>query len=232
MKAVLLAAGKGDRLGEMTRVIPKVMIPINGKPVIEWNIGLCKQHGITDLFINLHHLKNIITNHLGNGDRFGVAITYANESHLLGTGGGVKQFSKSLEGAPFFVIYADNWSDYDLRAIHKHHQETKAEMTIALFHLEDVHLSGVAVLDQEDRILKFVEKPKTDPPPSHWVNAGIYLIEPHLLSQIPEGTCDFGREVIPRWIQDGVHVAGIKMKEKVIPIDTPGLLKKAKSRKQ
>jgi NDP-sugar pyrophosphorylase family protein len=232
MKAVLLAAGKGDRLGEMTRVIPKVMIPINGKPVIEWNIGLCKQHGITDLFINLHHLKNIITNHLGNGDRFGVAITYANESHLLGTGGGVKQFSKSLEGAPFFVIYADNWSDYDLRAIHKHHQETKAEMTIALFHLEDVHLSGVAVLDQEDRILKFVEKPKTDPPPSHWVNAGIYLIEPHLLSQIPEGTCDFGREVIPRWIQDGVHVAGIKMKEKVIPIDTPSLLKMAKIRKQ
>jgi NDP-sugar pyrophosphorylase family protein len=232
MKAVLLAAGKGSRLGEMTRVTPKVMIPINGKPVIEWNIGLCKQHGITDLFINLHHLPKLITDHLGNGDRFGVAITYANESHLLGTGGGVKQFSKSLEGAPFFVIYADNWSDYDLRAIHKHHQETKAEMTIALFHLEEVHLSGVAVLDQEDWILKFVEKPKTDPPPSHWVNAGIYLIEPHLLSRIPEGTCDFGREVIPRWIQDGVHVAGIKMKGKVIPIDTPSLLKKAKIRKQ
>ena len=94
--------------------------------------------------------------------------------------------------------------------------------------LEAVHRH----LDQEDRILKFVEKPKTDPPPSHWVNAGIYLIEPHLLSRIPEGTCDFGREVIPRWIQDGVHVAGIKMKEKVIPIDTPGLLKKAKIRKQ
>ena len=232
MKAVLLAAGKGDRLGEMTRVTPKVMIPINGKPVIESNICLCKQHGITDLFINLHHLPKLIIDHLGNGDRFGVAITYANESHLLGTGGGVKQFSKSLEGAPFFVIYADNWSDYDLRAIHKHHQETKAEMTIALFHLEEVHLSGVAVLGQEDRILKFVEKPKTDPPPSHWVNAGIYLIEPYLLSRIPEGTCDFGREVIPRWIQDGVHVAGIKMKEKVIPIDTPSLLKKAKIRKQ
>jgi NDP-sugar pyrophosphorylase family protein len=232
MKAVLLAAGKGDRLGEMTCVTPKVMIPIDGKPVIEWNIGLCKQHGITDLFINLHYLPKIIKDHLGNGDRFGVAINYANESKLLGTGGGVKQFSNSLEGAPFFVIYADNWSDYDLRAIHKHHQETKAEMTIALFHLEEVHLSGVAVLDQEDRILKFVEKPKTVPPPSHWVNAGIYLIEPHLLSRIPEGTCDFGREVIPRWIQDGVHVAGIKMKEKVIPIDTPDLLKKAKIRKQ
>ena len=183
MKAVLLAAGKGDRLGEMTRVTPKVMIPLNGKPLIEWNIGLCKQHGITDLFINLHHLSKIITDHLGNGERFGVAITYAKESQLLGTGGGVKQFSKSLEGAPFFVIYADNWSDYDLKAIHKHHQETNAEMTIALFHLEEVHLSGVAVLDQKDRVLKFVEKPKTNPPPSlaeDWFLAFLQTSKPGL----------------------------------------------------
>jgi mannose-1-phosphate guanylyltransferase/phosphomannomutase len=232
MKAVLLAAGKGDRLGEMTRVTPKVMIPINGKPLIEWNIGLCKQHGITDIYINLYHLPRIVTDYLGNGERFGVTLTYAHEAKLMGTGGGVKQFSKSLQEAPFFVIYADNWSDFDLKLIRQHHKTTGAEMTIALFHLEDVHLSGVAVLDQEDRILKFFEKPKTDPPPSHWVNAGIYLMEPHLLSRIPVGTCDFGREVIPRWIQDGVHVAGIKMKKKVIPIDTPGLLKKAKIRKQ
>ena len=65
MKAVLLAAGKGERLGELTRKIPKPMIPIKGKPVIEWNIGLCKLHGITDIFINLHHLPNIVTDYLG-----------------------------------------------------------------------------------------------------------------------------------------------------------------------
>ena len=105
-------------------------------------------------------------------------------------------------------------------------------MTIALFHLEEVHLSGVAVMDREGRILEFVEKPKTNPPPSHWVNAGIYLIEPHLLSRIPDGICDFGREVIPNWIEAGVNVAGIKMEDKVIPIDTPDLLEKAKTREQ
>ena len=232
MKAVLLAAGKGERLGEITRAIPKPMVLLNGKPVIEWNIGLCKKHGITDIFINLHHLPNIFTDYLGNGERFSVTLTYAHETKLLGTGGGVKQFSKSLEEAPFFVIYADNWSDYDLEAIRQHHKKTGAEITIALFHLEEVHLSGVAVMDNEDRILEFVEKPKTHPPPSHWVNAGIYLMEPHLLSRIPDGTCDFGREVIPSWIETGVHVAGIKMEEKVIPIDTPDQLEKAKIREK
>ena len=232
MKAVLLAAGKGERLGEITRAIPKPMVPINGKPVIEWNIGLCKLHGITDIFINLHHLPDIVTDYLGSGERFGVNLTYAHETKLLGTGGGVKQFSKSLEGASFFVIYADNWSDYDLEAMHQHHKKTGAEMTIALFHLEEAHLSGVAVMDHEDRILEFVEKPKTNPPPSHWVNAGIYLIEPDLLSRIPDGTCDFGREVIPNWIEAEVHITGIKMEEKVIPIDTPDQLEKAKIREK
>ncbi len=232
MKAVLLAAGKGERLGEVTLELPKPMVPINGKPVIEWNVNLCKQHGINDLFINLYHLPKIITDYLGNGDRLGVTITYANEDHLLGTGGGVKQFSRSLEGKPFFVIYADNWSDYDLSAMYKHHQETKAEMTIALFHLDEVNNSGVAILDQEDRILKFVEKPATRPPPSHWVNAGIYVIDSHLLSRIPDSPCDFGREVIPDWIKANTRIMGIKMKEKVIPIDTPDMLKAAKIRKK
>ena len=117
-------------------------------------------------------------------------------------------------------------------AMYRYHQKKKAEMTIALFHLDEVHLSGVAVLDQENRILEFVEKPKTKPPPSHWVNAGIYLIDPHLLPLIPDTPCDFGREVIPDWIEEKIRVMGIKMEEKVIPIDTPNLLEKAKIRKQ
>ena len=82
MKAVLLAAGKGERLGEITRELPPPMVLINGNPVIEWNIGLCKKHGITDIFINLHHLPNIFTDYLGNGERFSVTLTYAHETKL------------------------------------------------------------------------------------------------------------------------------------------------------
>ena len=123
MKAVLLAAGKGERLGTLTHQLPKPMIPIDGKPVIEWNVNLCKQNGITELFINLFHLPDIISNYLGNGERFGVTITYAREKNLLGTGGGVKQFARSLGDDPFFVIYSDNWADYDLETMYQHHKK-------------------------------------------------------------------------------------------------------------
>jgi NDP-sugar pyrophosphorylase family protein len=128
------------------------------------------------------------------------------------------------------VIYSDNWSDYDLRSIHAHHKDKGSEMTIGLFHLEEVRHGGVAVLNNEDRILEFVEKPTETPPPSHWVNSGIYLVEPKLLSSIPSGPCDFGKEVIPNWLDSGVSVYGMKMEEKVIPIDTPQMLKNAKIR--
>lgn len=232
MKAVLLAAGKGERLGTLTHQLPKPMIPIDGKPVIEWNVNLCKQNGITELFINLFHLPDIISNYLGNGERFGVTITYAREKNLLGTGGGVKQFARSLGDDPFFVIYSDNWADYDLETMYQHHKKTKAEMTIALFHLDEVQNSGIAVLDSEDQILEFLEKPAKNPPPSHWVNAGIYVMDSHLLSQIPNSPCDFGRDVIPGWIKANIRIMGIKMKERVIPIDTPDMLKVAKTRKK
>ena len=228
MRAVLLAAGKGERLGSITHKTPKPMIPFKGKPLLEWNINLCKRYEITDIFINLHHLPNIIKNYFGNGKRLGVTITYIYEPELLGTAGGVKQFSKALQGSAFFVIYSDNWSDYNLKAISDFHQESGAEMTIALFHLEDIRHSGIAVLDHENKVLEFIEKPRTDSPPSHLVNAGIYLIEPQLLSQIPNGTCDFGKDVIPNWIKAGVNVRGIKMEKKVTAIDTPDLLNKVK----
>lgn len=226
MKAVLLAAGKGERLGAVTSEIPKPMVPVSGKPVIEWNIWLCKKHGITDLFINLFHLPEVIRRHLGNGDRFGVSITYATEIELLGTAGGVKQFSAMLNNTPFYVVYSDNMSDCDLEAMHAHHVRREADMCIALFHQEDVRHSGVAVLDDQDNILEFVEKPQI-PPENCWANAGIYLIEPYMLARIPEGHSDFARDVIPGWIKDGYRVVGSKMEGGVVAIDTPELLEKA-----
>ena len=96
MKAVLLAAGKGERLGKLTQGIPKPMIPTDGKPILEWNIELCRKYGITELFINLFHLPHIIKEYFGDGSRFGVSIKYSEEAELLGTAGGVKQFSDML----------------------------------------------------------------------------------------------------------------------------------------
>ncbi|KAF0225629.1 MAG: nucleotidyl [Rhodospirillaceae bacterium] len=227
MKAVILAAGKGERLGAITAVRPKPMIEIAGKPVIQWNVELCRQHGVDEIFINLHHLAEIIIDHLGDGSRFGVAITYAQEASLLGTAGGVKQFAQSLGDEPFLVVYGDNYSDYDLSALLAFHREKRADMSIALFHLDDVRLSGVALLESDGRIAGFVEKPIQSPPPSHWVNAGIYVVSPTILASIGEGEWDFGRQIIPHLIEAGRAVYGMVFPRKVIAIDTPALLEKS-----
>ncbi len=224
MKAVLLAAGKGERLGELTQTMPKPMLPVLGKPVILHNIEMCRRFGISDIYINLHHLPEVITDYLGDGRHFGVAITYSREETILGTAGGVKRLAEKLSAERFFVIYADNYSNYDLGTIYNRHCQTSADMSIALFELEDISQSGVALMDKGSWIYKFVEKPKDDAIKSHWANAGIYLMEPKLLDLIPDGFSDFGRDIIPRYIAGGYKILGVKMPTPVLGIDTPALL--------
>ncbi len=93
MKAVILAAGKGERLSEITQSIPKPMIEFKGKPLLQHNIELCKRYGIEDIFINLHHLPDRITKYFGDGERFGVKIKYSYEEELLGTAGAVRKIA-------------------------------------------------------------------------------------------------------------------------------------------
>ena len=229
MKAVLLAAGKGERLGEVTQTMPKPMLPIFGKPVIVHNIEMCRHFGITDIYINLHHLPEVIMGYLGDGRHFGASITYSHEEEILGTAGGVKRLADKLSAERFFVIYADNYFDnYDLRTVYDRHCQVGADMSIALVELEDVSQSGVAVLDEGNWVQEFMEKPMKDTVDSRWGNGGIYLMEPKLLELIPDGFTDFGRDVIPRFIAAGYKVLGVKMLTPVIGIDTPTLLKKAR----
>jgi NDP-sugar pyrophosphorylase family protein len=226
MKAVLLAAGKGERLGEVTQKTPKPMLPVFGKPVIVHNIEMCQRFGIADIYINLHHLPEVITGYLGDGRRFGVSITYSPEEKILGTAGGVKRLADKLSGERFLVIYADNYfNNYDLGTVYDRHCQTGADMSITLFESENISQSGVALMDEGDWVKKFVEKPEEETIGSHWANAGIYLMEPKLLELIPTGFSDFGNDIIPQYIAAGYKVLGVKMPSPVIAIDTPALLK-------
>ena len=104
MKALILAAGKGTRLGGITKKLPKPMLELNGKPILEHNIEICKQAGIKEIFINLHHLPEKITKYFGDGSRFSVKITYNHEKELLGTAGALRDFKNDIGNDSFFVI--------------------------------------------------------------------------------------------------------------------------------
>lgn len=228
MKAVLLAAGKGERLGALSDAMPKPLLPVEGKPILEHHIELCKCYGITELFINTHHLPDKITSHFGNGGRFGVSITYSFEKELLGTAGALNNFKDSLKGETFFVIYSDNVTDYNLKELLDFHKEKRGLATLALFEKKNVESSGIAMLDSQGRVLRFMEKPKPGEVFSSLANAGIYVLEPGIFEYIPQGFSDFGKDIFPKLLRAGERVFGMVMKGRLDAVDTLDLYERLK----
>jgi len=230
VRALVLAAGKGSRLGGHAGDRPKPLIPLAGRPVIEHNILMCRQAGVTEIYVNVHHLGHLIEQHLGDGSRLGVQVSYSHETLLLGTAGAVVPLRNQLEKGPFFVIYGDNYSMCDLHALSEAHRASGAVMTVAVHKRDDVRGSGVVTMDASGWITGFIEKPQGDLPPSRWVNAGIYLMEPSLLADIPAGPSDFARDHIPRWLGEGKKILAFRLNGPVVAIDTPELLSRAQQR--
>ena len=233
MKAIILAAGKGERLYEITRNTPKPMVRIGGKPVLEQNIEWLLSYGIKDIYINLHHLSDDIRNYFRDGSDWGIKITYSYEPELLGTAGAVRKIADECWGGntknqPFLVIYGDNLFEYDLQEIINFHRRKKGVATIALYEKDDVSQVGIALLNKEGRVTKFVEKPGPEEIFSHLVNTGIYVLEAKVLDYIPSGkTVDFGRDLFPEMLKHSETIFGIIVTGKLTAIDTPELLKEA-----
>jgi NDP-sugar pyrophosphorylase family protein len=225
MRAIILAAGKGERLKSIVQNMPKPMVAINGKPILLQTIEWLKEYGITDLYINLHHQPDSIRNYFQNGKCFGVSITYSFEQQLLGTSGAVKKIAADFwneQNSPFMVLYGDNLFKGNLKKILDYHTEKKGLVTVVLHKKEDVSQSGIVVLDNNNRIIRFVEKPKPEETISNLVNAALYVCEPQLLHYIPvEGPSDFGRDIFPVLLKTNKTMFGIIIDGSVTAIDTP-----------
>ena len=114
---MILAAGKGSRLAPLTNTVPKPMLPVQGKPLIQWQVEALAKRGIHNLVINLHHLGEQIENHLGDGTAYNVNIHYSREETLLETGGGIRRALPQFKGQPFYLINGDIWSDFDFASL-------------------------------------------------------------------------------------------------------------------
>ncbi|MEW6702089.1 MAG: nucleotidyltransferase family protein [Bacteroidota bacterium] len=246
MKAIILAAGRGERLKEITNCIPKPMIEFRGKPVLQYNIELCKRYGVEEIYINLHHLPFKITDYLGDGEKFGVKIKYSFEEELLGTAGAVAKIAKNywkdnvLKSAsykesgshnPFYVIYGDQISEFDLNSLkEKYDQQIRIDNycigVIAFHYREDVTHSGVAEFDSNFKIVRFIEKPRPVETESHWVNAGVYYLDYKILNHIPSGSSDFGKQIFPNLLEKKLTVYGVCEHKSVHVFDTPEMYSK------
>ncbi len=211
MKAFLLAAGLGTRMGALTLDTRKCLLPIAGRPVLGRWFDALAHHGVDAVLVNTHHLAERVRDFV-SAAKPPLSVVLAHEPELLGSGGTLAANRDFVRGEDaFLVIYADNASSVDLRALVRAHRPGDAA-TLGLFRVENPSACGVVEIDAVGRVLDFVEKPQR--PRSDLAWAGLLVGTPDLLDAIPERRpCDLGRDVIPglrgrmRAIEiDGTHI--------------------------
>ncbi len=197
MQAIILAGGKGTRLKPLTNDIPKPLVPIIDRPIIEHIIELIKNHGIDDIGITLGHMADKIVSYLGDGTKLGVKIRYFIENEPLGTAGSVKQAVKFLDD-DFVVIAGDSFTNINLKKAMDFHKDRGALFTLVSKWVDDPTGMGVLEADPKGKITAFVEKP--DIKERALINTGIYVISRPIMSLVPDGFYDFGRDLLPKLI--------------------------------
>lgn len=228
MKAVILCGGLGTRLRPITDTVPKVMVPINGKPILQYHIEWLVGKNICDIGINLFYLGNTVKEYFGNGSRFGARIHYSEQTELRETAGDFLPFRTFVGDDQCLIIYGDNLFTIDLEAFTSFHNAQKSITTIALRHWEDPTTKGIVGLDENNYILWFKEKPKKEEVTSHVGNAGIYLVEPEIFLHIPENKkVDFGKHIFPSLIEKAHKISGYHMDGYHIDIGTPEALEQS-----
>lgn len=224
MQAVVLAAGKGTRLGSLTATVPKPMLPAGNRPIIGHVLDLLARHRVRRAFINVHHGAAVLQEYCGDGSRWDLEIVYSFEPQLLGTAGTVKRLGPQLAGSAFLVVYGDNYLDCDLSSLVAFHDRSASLATVALFRKDDVAGSGIVEIDEGHRIVRFLEKPRPTDVFSHLVNAGLYVLSPAILPLIPDFVpCDFGYHVFPALLKSRLQLCGRVMHGRLWPSDTPPL---------
>ncbi|MDI6844243.1 MAG: sugar phosphate nucleotidyltransferase [Anaerosomatales bacterium] len=209
MKAVIMAGGEGTRLRPLTSMRPKPMVPIFNQPVMEHILGLVKHHGITDVVATLAFMPRVIEDYFGDGDEWGMSISYAIEESPLGTAGSVKNAEDALRDEPFLVISGDALTDIDLTQAIEFHRSHDGPVTIVLKRVPDPLEYGVVIVGEDGRIQRFLEKPTWGQVFSDTINTGIYVLDPMVFDHIPADTpYDFSSELFPKLMDAGHPLYG------------------------
>ncbi len=188
MRAVVLVGGFGTRLRPLTEDIPKPLLPVGQRPIIEHVVRSLAAGGVTEVVLALGFRPDAFSAAYPDGMCDGVPLRYAVEPEPLDTGGAIS-FAAREAGIDdtFFVVNGDVLTDLDVRTLLAFHREHGAEATIHLTPVEDPSSFGVAALEGDGRVLRFVEKPPRDAAPSNMINAGTYVFEPSMIDRVPVG---------------------------------------------
>jgi mannose-1-phosphate guanylyltransferase len=220
MHAMILAAGRGTRLGSLGQVTPKVLLELGGEPLLARHLRYLEREGVRQVVLNLHHLAEQVAQFVAKYTG-PVAVTCLEERSLLGTAGGVRNALPELGSDPFIVLYGDILIDEPLRPVVDAHSSRGATATLAVHRAVAVEGKGVVEIAEDGRVTGFVEKPRADGADQAWINSGVYVLDPAFVAALPLGVpLDFGHDVLPRAVADGQRVFAQPLSEPAVDLGT------------
>ena len=204
MRAVVLVGGFGTRLRPLTNDLPKQMLPIVRVPMIERVVAALGSYGVTEAVLSLGYRPDAFIDAYPDGVCAGVVLHYAVEPEPLDTAGAVRFAAKSAGiDDTFLVVNGDVLTDLDVAELWDFHKSHGAEGTIALTPVDDPSRYGVVPIDNDGRVIEFVEKPAPGTAPTNWINAGTYVLEPTVLDRIDaDRKVSIERETFPAMVAD------------------------------
>lgn len=230
MRAMLLCAGFGTRMGGLTNACPKPLLEVNGIPMIDHILGHLAKNGVDRVLINLHFLPESIKSYCGRGAAWNLDIEYSYEVELLGTAGAIKKAEQFFQGEPFLVHYGDILCDENLASLSSFHRRCDATVTLLVHRRESAN--SVVLVGEDGRVSEFWERPLVRPnvdPRTSWVFSGVCICDPEILTLIPPGcVVDLPRDIFPRLVADR-RVYASPLSGRRVAIDSPARLDEARA---
>lgn len=222
MKVVIVAGGKGTRIASVAAEIPKAMIPINGKPVIEYQIELAKRYGLTEFIFIIGYLGEQIEDYFADGSNWGVSISYFKEAKPLGTAGALAYLKDELK-EDFFVFYGDTVMDIDLMKMRDFHLNKKSDATLFVHPNDHPYDSDIVEIDESGKVKAIFTKPHPEGFVSrNLVNAALFIFSPNVLNEVKLGEkSHIEKDILPRCIERALNVYGYVSPEYIKDMGTP-----------
>lgn len=233
MKALILSAGLGTRLRPLTETIPKPLVPLNGKPLLQYHLECLRKHGVTDILINTHYLHEKIEGFIeaikGSFPECNIRTVF--EEVLLGSAGTLIENQSFFDGEEdILIVYGDNLTTINYTNLLAYHREKGGLVTIASYYEKYPETKGIIQTEENGKIIQFIEKPQGDAIVSHDANAGIYIASRKLfsyLSSFEKRPLDFGYDIFPFLLQKNETMYVYHMDEFLLDIGTPESYTKA-----
>ncbi|MGC9516798.1 MAG: sugar phosphate nucleotidyltransferase [Methanomicrobiales archaeon] len=209
IKTIVMAGGKGTRLRPLTFIRPKPMIPLVNKPIMQYMVERLRSYGFNNMIITLSYMSSHIKRYFKDGSHMNLNIKYSVEPWPMGTGGGVKKVRNFVDDT-FFVISGDVITDVNFNKLLEFHKKKGAIATMVLTHVDDPSHFGIAEMNEENKIVNYLEKPSPERVFSNIANTGTYIFEPEIFNFLDRkrGEVDFSKHIFPELIKENAGLYG------------------------